>query len=70
MGMGFNFISASTAAIFGGIMPVATAILAILFLGEEFHWYDSFGMLLVIASIVIGTGWRPFIRKSKLLETN
>ncbi|MFI4937067.1 MAG: DMT family transporter [Candidatus Berkiellales bacterium] len=68
-GWGLSFIPASTAAIFGGVMPVATALLAMIFLGEEFHWYDSLGMLLVIVSIAIGTGWHPFIRKSKLMSS-
>lgn len=56
-GWGLTFIPASTAAIFGGVMPVATMLLAILFLGETLHWYDTAGMLLVLASILIGTGW-------------
>ncbi|HRE32207.1 MAG TPA: DMT family transporter, partial [Candidatus Berkiella sp.] len=55
---GLSFIPASTAAIFGGVMPVATTLFAILFLGENLHWYDSVGMLLVLASIIVGAGWR------------
>jgi len=55
-GWGLGFIPASTAALFGGVMPVATALLAICFLHEHLQWYDSLGMLLVISSILIGTG--------------
>ncbi|MGE3319086.1 MAG: DMT family transporter [Candidatus Berkiella sp.] len=55
---GLSFIPATTAAVFGGVMPVATTLLAILFLGEKLAWYDSLGMLLVLASIVIGAGWK------------
>ncbi|MGD9591507.1 MAG: DMT family transporter [Candidatus Berkiella sp.] len=61
---GLTFIPASTAGIFGGVMPVVTTLLAVGFLGEHLQWYDFLGMLLVIASIFIGTGWRPsFLRK-------
>lgn len=56
-GWGLTLISASTAGLFGGIMPLATTFLAILFLGEMLHWYDMLGMLLVIFSILIGTGF-------------
>ncbi len=63
---GLTFIPASTAGIFGGVMPVATTILAIFFLDEDIHWYDLAGMCLVLASILIGTGWRPaFLRKAQ-----
>lgn len=60
---GLSFIPASTAAIFGGVMPVATTLFAILFLGENLHWYDTCGMLLVLASIVIGAGWQINLKK-------
>ncbi len=63
---GLTFIQASTAGIFGGVMPVVTTFLAIFFLDEELRWYDLVGMLLVFSSIFIGTGWRPklLIKKS------
>lgn len=64
-GWGLTFIPASTAAVFGGVMPVATALLATLFLGEALHWYDALGMILVLLSIAIGAGWHPFFRKRK-----
>lgn len=66
-GWGLTFIPASTAAIFGGVMPVATMLLAIVFLGESLHWYDTAGMLLVLASIFIGTGWRYRFNKKTLV---
>lgn len=71
-GWGLTFLPASTAAIFGGVMPVATMLLAIVFLGESLHWYDTVGMLLVLASIFIGTGWRYRFRKTLVtpLEDN
>jgi drug/metabolite transporter (DMT)-like permease len=65
---GLAFIPATTAAIFGGVMPVATTVLAILFLHEFLHWYDMFGILMVLGSIVIGTGWWPFLRKSQYVS--
>lgn len=63
---GLSFIPASTAAVFGGVMPVATTLFAILFLGENLHWYDTFGMLLVLASIIIGAGWRLRVKRTAL----
>lgn len=66
---GLSFIPASTAGIFGGCMPVATTLLAILFLGEELRWYDVLGMLLVLGSIVMGTGWRPLLRRKTALTS-
>lgn len=67
-GWGLTFIPASTAAIFGGVMPVATALFAILLLGETFRWYDTLGMLIVLSSIVVGTNWRPSLRKTELTQ--
>lgn len=67
-GWGLTFIPASTAAIFGGVMPVATTMLAIVFLTESLHWYDTVGMLLVLSSILIGTGWHQS-RVKKTLPT-
>ena len=64
-GWGLRFIPASTAAIFGGIMPLGTTILAVLFLGEIIHWYDAIGMLLVLISIPIGTGIGISLRKAR-----
>ncbi len=63
---GLSFISASTAAIFGGVMPVSTTLLAVFLLEEELHWYDCCGMLLVFASIIIGSGGWRLLRKSKI----
>jgi drug/metabolite transporter (DMT)-like permease len=57
-GWGLRFIPASTAAVFGGVMPVATTLFAVMLLEEQIHWYDSLGMLLVVLSIIIGTGFR------------
>ncbi|MGE3320112.1 MAG: DMT family transporter [Candidatus Berkiella sp.] len=53
-GQGLQKIPAGTAAIFGGVLPVATSILGYFYLGECFGWYDLCGMLLVFASICIG----------------
>ncbi len=68
-GWGLSFISASTAAIFGGIMPVATMLFAIIFLNENLHWYDLVGMLFVMFSIALGAGWYPAWRKAARLNT-
>lgn len=62
-GQGLQKIAASTAAIFGGVLPVATSILGYWYLGERFGWYDLGGMLLVFASIYIGV--EKFSNKKK-----
>ena len=49
-------------------MPVATALFAILFLGETLRWYDTLGMLLVLSSIIVGAEIRTTMRKAKLTE--
>lgn len=66
-GWGLTFISASTAGIFGGVMPVATTLLAVVFLTESLHWYDALGMLLVLGSIILGTGVKLRAKKSSPL---
>lgn len=53
--VGLQTVPASTAALFGGILPVATASMAILFLGETFHLTDAFGMILVVGAIFLGS---------------
>lgn len=67
---GISFISASTAAIFGGIMPIATTLLALIFLGEKLQWYDMLGMALVIFSIMVGTGHGWISKKAAVSPTS
>jgi len=62
-GFGLKIIPASTAAIFGGILPVVTSLLGYCYLGERFGWYDLCGMLLVFASICVGV--EKFSNKKK-----
>lgn len=52
---GLARISANTAALFMGIMPISTCILAYFALNETLGWDDLTGMILVIISIIIGT---------------
>lgn len=51
---GLTKINASTAALFTGVMPVATTIFAFIFLREPIHGVEIMGMLLVILAIFIG----------------
>ncbi len=55
---GLLSVAASTAAIFGGVMPVVASICAYFFLGEHFGLYDVLGLILVFASLAVGTNWR------------
>ncbi|MCE5292999.1 MAG: DMT family transporter, partial [Chlamydiales bacterium] len=66
-GWGLSFITASVAAIFGGVLPVSISILAVVFLQEALHWYDIAGICLVCISLIVGTGYKPkFLEKSDL----
>ncbi|MES2212917.1 MAG: DMT family transporter [Pseudomonadota bacterium] len=49
------YVPASTAALFGGVLPVATALAAMLILHESFTVYAAVGMIFVLASLYIGT---------------
>jgi drug/metabolite transporter (DMT)-like permease len=51
---GLTKINANTAALFTGVMPISTAILACVFLNEPLKYTDMIGMLFVIAAIFIG----------------
>jgi drug/metabolite transporter (DMT)-like permease len=51
-------IPATTAAVFGGVLPIVTSILAYFILDEHFGWCDIGGMVLVIASILIASSQR------------
>ncbi len=53
-GQGLQVVPASTAAIFGSVLPVVTSLLGYWYLSERFGWYDLGGMLLVFLSICIG----------------
>jgi|GEM_PF-667542 drug/metabolite transporter (DMT)-like permease len=51
---GLSRIGASVAAAFGGVMPLTTTCLAFFLLGEPLHMQDMLGILLVIASVLVG----------------
>ncbi len=51
---GLTKINANTAALFTGVMPVSTTVLAFIFLNEPISNTEIIGMLLVIAAIFIG----------------
>jgi drug/metabolite transporter (DMT)-like permease len=52
---GLTVVSASTSALFMGIMPISTCILAYFYLNEILSWDDLLGMIFVIVSIIVGT---------------
>jgi drug/metabolite transporter (DMT)-like permease len=51
---GLTKINANTAALFTGVMPVSTTLLAFIFLNEPISNSEIIGMLLVIAAIFVG----------------
>ena len=48
-------LGASIAGQYTNLIPVFTAVLAALLLGESFHWFHSAGMLLIFAGIWLAT---------------
>lgn len=50
-----TLVPASTAALFGGVMPISTLLLAVIFLNELIFWPDLLGMGLIFISIGLGT---------------
>ena len=66
--LGLRRISASTASLFGGLMPVSSCLLAIWFLGEKFHMYEGMGMILIFVSIWVGSVAPTRKEGSEILE--
>lgn len=62
---GLTKINANTAALFTGVMPVSTTILAFMFLNEPIGNSEIIGMLLVITAIFVGCKKHLFF-KNKL----
>lgn len=56
---GLLHVQASTAALFTSFLPLSTTLMAWAFLNEKFGLYDGIGMIFVLLSIGIGTGWLP-----------
>lgn len=60
---GLTKINANTAALFTGVMPISTTILAFIFLNEPINNSEIIGMLLVIAAIFVGCKKHPFFNR-------
>jgi drug/metabolite transporter (DMT)-like permease len=67
---GIPKVSASTAGMFVGIMPVSTVILSYVFLKEPFLWTHVLGMLCVLAALVCITVNIRFRRHSSASSLN
>lgn len=60
-------VSVTSAALFGGLMPVFTALIAYLVLDETFSVYSAMGMICVFFSIGIGSEfWAQRARKAAM----
>ena len=42
------------------VLPVFSTLLGILVLGEELHWYEPVGALVVLAGIAVSQGGAPW----------
>lgn len=65
---GLAVVQAGISAIFGSLFPVSATILAWLFLGERLGMYDFIGMMVVLASIVVGAELRQ-VGRNKVYST-
>lgn len=52
---GVELAGANRAGLFIHLMPVFGSIMAILFLGERWQWFHSFGILLILLGILLAT---------------
>ncbi len=52
---GVTYVTANTAALFMGVMPISTTLLAYIFLGEALSIFDAIGLICVMIAIYIGT---------------
>ena len=50
---GVTLIGAPAAGIFINFIPVFAALLAVLFLGEHFHWYHATGLALLMGGVLL-----------------
>ncbi len=50
---GIDLIGANKAALFLNLVPIFGAFLAVILLGEQFHWYHAVSLVLVIGGIVM-----------------
>lgn len=63
---GITHVSANTAALFMGVMPVSTTLLACLFLNEILSVTDAIGLICVISAIYFGTKEpRPYMEAKR-----
>lgn len=59
-------VQMTTAALFGGLMPVFTALIAYLVLHEYLTIYNIIGMLFVFISICLGSGLKNYLIKKPI----
>ena len=52
-------VSASTAGVFAGIMPVSAVVLSYMFLREPFRWFHLLGMFCVLTGYCVSLWVRP-----------
>ena len=55
---GVKVMGPATASLFSYLTPVFTALLGIVVLGEQLHWYHLIGGLLTFTGLLIATRWR------------
>lgn len=69
--VGLRYVSASKASLFGGFMPISTCFLAIICLGEQFHWLEGAGMSMIFLSLWLGSDkgdlWVQSWRREKVV---
>jgi drug/metabolite transporter (DMT)-like permease len=65
---GVELIGANRAGLFMYFMPLFGSLMAIVFLGESFHWFHVAGLLLIVPGILLATGSNYLFKKSPPLK--
>jgi drug/metabolite transporter (DMT)-like permease len=66
---GVELVGANRAGLFVYLMPAFGSLMAIIFLGESFHWFHGAGVLLIALGILLATGPNnPLLRRMRKPE--
>ena len=55
---GVKVLGPATASLFSYLVPAFTALLGVLLLGEQLHWYHLAGGALTFTGLIVATRWR------------
>lgn len=65
---GVELVGANRAGLFMYLMPVFGSLMAIVFLGESFHWFHGAGLLLIVPGILLATDSATLFKKGPFFK--